>query len=120
MNGWSQAWQRLNNPAWFGPTAGGAITGFVKGALAKTAGDHPDVQAWYAAFLQNVVLPNAQFWSYLVTIGEILVGIALILGIFTRDRGIFWQLYECQLFAGWNGQHKIRFCLYWPHSWFWA
>src|SRR5512143_1465074 len=67
---------KLGNPAWTGSKAGAAITGFVKGALAKTAGDHPDVQGWYAGFLQNVVLPNAPFWGYLITFGEILVGIA--------------------------------------------
>ncbi len=74
---------KLNNSAWTGTKAGSALTGFVNGALKKTAGDHPDVQAWYAWFLQHLVLPNAAFWGYLVSWGETLVGIALILGIFT-------------------------------------
>jgi thiosulfate dehydrogenase [quinone] large subunit len=65
----SAALGKLGNPAWTGDKAGTALTGFVKGALAKTAGDHPDVQSWYGAFLQNVVLPNARVWSYLVTFG---------------------------------------------------
>lgn len=82
-------YEKLTNPVWFGSKAGPAITGFVNGALAKTAGDHPDVQGWYAAFLKNVVLPNAQFWSNLVSIGETLVGIALILGIFTGIAAFF-------------------------------
>ncbi len=103
---------KINNPAWFGPTAGGAITGFVKGALAKTAGEHPDVQAWYAAFLQNVVLPNAQFWSYLVTIGEILVGIALILGIFTGIAAFFGSFMNVNyLLAGTVSTNPILFVL---------
>lgn len=81
---WLQAgWGKLNSPAWAGSEAGVAITGFVNGALQKTGGEHPDVQGWYAAFLQNVVLPNTVAWSYLITIGELLVGIALILGILT-------------------------------------
>ena len=33
---------------------------------------------WYAAFLQNVVIPNASVFSYIVTFGEILVGLGLI------------------------------------------
>src|SRR5687767_9523162 len=73
-------WGKLQNPAWFGANAGAALTGFVNGALQKTEGAHPDVSAWYAAFLQTVVLPNATLFSNLVTLGELLVGIGLILG----------------------------------------
>jgi thiosulfate dehydrogenase [quinone] large subunit len=39
--------------------------------------------------LENLVLPNAAFWSYLVAWGELLVGIALILGIFTGIAAFF-------------------------------
>lgn len=87
---WLQAgWGKLNNPAWTGDKAGAALTGFVNGALTKTAGEHPDVQGWYAWFLENAVLPNAAFWGYLVAWGETLVGIALILGILTGIAAFF-------------------------------
>ncbi len=87
---WLQAgYEKLTGTGWIGSTAGTALTGFVKGALTKATGAHPDVQDWYAGFLQAVVLPNAAFWSYLVTIGETLVGIALILGIFTGVAAFF-------------------------------
>ena len=76
-------WGKLHSNAWAGTQAGTALTGFINGALSKTTGDHPDVQAWYAWFLQNIVLPNAHFWSFLISWGEFLVGVALILGIFT-------------------------------------
>ena len=82
-------WAKLQNPAWVGPNAGGAIQGFVKGALAKTTGEHPDVPGWYATFLQNVVQPNAALWSHLVSYGEVLVGIALVLGLFTGIAAFF-------------------------------
>lgn len=85
----SAGWQKLHSPAWTGASAGTAIAGFVKGALAKSTGAHPDVQSWYAGFLQNVVLPNARFWGYLISWGELLVGIALILGIFTGIAAFF-------------------------------
>lgn len=75
-------WEKAINPVWFGSKAGVAITGFVNNALTKTAGAHPDVQGWYAYFLKNFVLPNADIFSYLIVIGELAVGIALILGIF--------------------------------------
>ncbi len=80
---------KIQSPVWTGSKAGVAITGFVNGALAKTAGEHPDVQGWYAWFLQNVVLPQPAFWSYLVSWGEVLVGIALILGLFTGIAAFF-------------------------------
>lgn len=80
---------KLGNPAWTGDNAGAALTGFVQNSLTLTAGAHPDVQPWYAAFLQNVVLPNARAWSFLVTAGEVLVGTALILGIFTGIAAFF-------------------------------
>jgi thiosulfate dehydrogenase [quinone] large subunit len=81
--------EKIGNPAWTGDKAGAAIQGFVGGALEKTGGAHPDVQGWYAWFLRNLVLPNAEVWSYLVAIGELLVGIALILGIFTGIAAFF-------------------------------
>jgi thiosulfate dehydrogenase [quinone] large subunit len=90
--GWewlSAGWGKVTSPVWTGSKAGVALTGFLQGALAKTAGDHPDVQGWYAAFLQNVVIPNAVFWSYLVSWGELVVGIALILGILTGVAAFF-------------------------------
>jgi thiosulfate dehydrogenase [quinone] large subunit len=110
---WLEAgWGKLSNPAWFGSSAGGALTGFVNGALAKTAGDHPDVTSWYAAFLQGVVLPNATFWSNLVVIGEVLVGIALITGILTGIAAFFGTFMNANyLFAGTVSTNPILFIL---------
>ncbi|MDA8227496.1 MAG: DoxX family membrane protein [Desulfitobacterium hafniense] len=68
---------------WVGPQAGVAVSGFLKGALGKTAGQHPDVQWWYASFIKNVALPNAKIFGILVAWGELLVGLALILGFLT-------------------------------------
>lgn len=90
--GWawlSAGWGKLGNPAWTGTSAGAAVSGFVQGALQKTSGAHPDVQGWYASFLENLVLPNASFWSVLVVWGEILVGLALILGVFVGLAAFF-------------------------------
>ncbi len=73
-------WDKIQNPAWVGSNAGAALNGFVQGALAKTGGPHPDVQWWYASFLESVVLPNLTLWSNLVAWGEVLIGVALIIG----------------------------------------
>ncbi|MBE3589408.1 MAG: DoxX family membrane protein [Firmicutes bacterium] len=74
---------KVGNPAWTGDHAGAAVTGFLKGALAKTAGEHPDVQPFYASFIQHFALPHAKLMSFLVAYGEVLVGIGLVLGALT-------------------------------------
>jgi len=87
---WIEAgWGKVMNPAWAGTNAGGALSGFIQGALTKAGGAHPDVQSWYAAFLQNIVLPHANLWSHFVAYGELLVGVALILGLFTGIAAFF-------------------------------
>lgn len=74
-------WEKVKSPAW--GTNGTALTGFVNGALAKATGDHPAVQGWYAWFLENIVLPNAGFFSVLVTWGEVAVGLGILVGALT-------------------------------------
>jgi thiosulfate dehydrogenase [quinone] large subunit len=81
--------QKVGSPWVFSGHDGAAITGFVKGALALTAGTHPAVQGWYASFLQNFVVPNAAVFSYLVTFGEVLVGLGLIFGVLTGIAAFF-------------------------------
>lgn len=79
----------VSNPWVFGAHDGAAIKGFVAGALTQASGAHPAVQGWYASFLQHFVLPNAALFAYLVTFGEVLVGVALILGILTGIASFF-------------------------------
>lgn len=87
---WLQAgWGKLNNPAWVGDQAGTALSGFLKNAISLAAAERPPVQPFYAWFLENLVLPGAEVWSYVVAIGETLVGIALILGVFTGLAAFF-------------------------------
>ena len=78
---------------WVGSKAGAAVAGFLKGAIAKSAlaegfdpikTPHPAVNEWYATLARDVFLPNAALFSYLVAFGEVAIGAALILGIFTR------------------------------------
>lgn len=87
---WLEAgWAKLGDAAWTGANAGTAISGFVQGALAKTAGAHPDVTGWYAVFLKTFVLAHPVVWSHLVVWGELLVGVGLILGAFTGIAAFF-------------------------------
>ena len=113
--GWqwlSAGWDKLTNPSWVGSDAGKAISGFVQGALGKTTGAHPDVQSWYAAFLQNIVLAHPAFWSYVVSFGETLVGIALILGLFTGIAAFFGSFMNANyLLAGAVSINPILFVI---------
>lgn len=65
-------------------TSGFDASGFLQGAIASGAGENPAISGWWATFLETVALPNAELFSFIVMWGEILVGIALILGIFTN------------------------------------
>ncbi|PWU69383.1 DoxX family protein [Gracilibacillus dipsosauri] len=69
---------------WGKLTGGFDAGGFIQGAIEKSSGDHPAVQGWWASFLEHVALPGADIFTFLVMWGEILVGIALILGVFTN------------------------------------
>jgi len=94
-------WGKLNNPAWVGENAGSGVEGFLSGALEKTSGLHPDVSSWYGFFIENFAIPHSVFFSYLVTYGEIAVGLALILGLFTGIAAFFGTFMNLNyLFAG--------------------
>ena len=107
----SAGWEKLTG-GWMGATAGTALTGFVKGALTKATGAHPDVQGFYAAFLQSVVLPNAAAWSYVVAWGEFLVGVGLVLGLFTGIAAFFGGFMNANyLLAGTVSTNPILFII---------
>lgn len=74
---------KFKNPAWVGDKAGVAIEGFFKGAIANSTGQYPTVPAWYAGFVEKFAMPYSKLFTYLVPIGETLVGISLILGALT-------------------------------------
>ena len=77
-------------PAWvFNAQQGVAMKGFALGAIAKASGPFPQVQGWYADFLHNVVVPNATVFAYIITFGEILVGLGLIFGVLTGIAAFF-------------------------------
>lgn len=74
---------------WEKLTGGGFdASGFLQGALANATGEHPAVQSWWASFLESFAIPNVGLFNFLVPVGEFLVGIALILGIFTTFAGV--------------------------------
>lgn len=66
---------------------GSTIAGLVGKAIAD-----PATPSWYASFLQTVVVPNAGLFATLVALGELAVGIALLLGLLTGIAAFFGVL----------------------------
>jgi thiosulfate dehydrogenase [quinone] large subunit len=96
-------WGKFADPSgvWVGEKAGVAISGFLNGSLAKMGGEHPNVSEGYGWFIQHVALPNATLFSYMVTYGEILVGLGLIFGLLTGIAAFFGAVMNFNfLFAG--------------------
>jgi thiosulfate dehydrogenase [quinone] large subunit len=79
----SASLHKLESAAWM--QTGTALKGFWTAAVAIPAqGSAPIHYAWYRNFLQYMLDTQSYVWfAKLVAIGELLVGITLILGIFT-------------------------------------
>jgi len=59
----------------------GVFASYLQNGLAKAGGP-------YHAFLAGVVAPNANLFAELVRLGEVLTGMVLVLGLFTRLGGL--------------------------------
>jgi thiosulfate dehydrogenase [quinone] large subunit len=56
---------------------------------------------WYANFLQYVVVPNWQFFSYFITYCEFVIGISFLIGFLVRPTAILGSLLMLNfIFAG--------------------
>jgi thiosulfate dehydrogenase (quinone) large subunit len=76
--GWLRAaTEKLSNPAWFD---GAALSGFLNAQL------HADRVAFpaYAWLISHVFLPGAPVLAWIVLIGQVMVGIGLVFGAFSR------------------------------------
>ena len=58
--------------------------------ISRSIGDLNKIEIfdWYRSFLINVVAPHRELFGYLVMSGEILIGLCLVLGLFTRFSSI--------------------------------
>ncbi len=106
LTGYSIAFDSFGQPsrggAWvFTTHSDSGLKSFITSALTHANGPFPNVQEWYAAFLQHVVLPNTTTFAYFVTFGEVLVGLGLLLGAFTGIAAFFGIVMNMNyLFAG--------------------
>lgn len=76
-------WAKLTTSGWVGPHAGEALTAFLRGSLWGAAGSAEAVSPWYWVFINNIALPHAALFSYIVSYTEFGIGILLIIGAFT-------------------------------------
>lgn len=113
--GWmwlTSGWGKVTAGGWVGAEAGGAVRGYLNGALQRAGGERPDVAGWYAWIIENVFLPNAALMSHLVAFGEVLVGIALILGLLTGLSAFMGGLMNAAfLLAGTISANPVMFIL---------
>jgi thiosulfate dehydrogenase (quinone) large subunit len=58
--------------------------GFDAGGFIEMASENSAVPSWWAAFLKTVAVPNQEVFSFMVMWGELLVGLALVAGLFTN------------------------------------
>ena len=70
---------KVTSPDWSAPN--GSFVSFVGDMVQHTSGPYHD-------FITNVVIPHAAVFSVLVAWGEMLTGMSLLLGLFTRLGGI--------------------------------
>ena len=80
--GYQKIWGAERSAFWFGSGAG--VKGFASAGVAGSAtGKGGASYGWWAGFLHNFVIPNASWIAKLVSLGELLIGVALILGLLT-------------------------------------
>lgn len=82
---WRTGWEKVTDPAWM--NSPDAISGFAAGAVERgTQGDHPAVAyGWWVSFLEFLRDTGwaASLLGKVVAVGELAIGAALFLGIFT-------------------------------------
>jgi thiosulfate dehydrogenase [quinone] large subunit len=82
-------WHKITNPAW--TQTGEALKGFWMGAVQIPAEGRPAIAFdWYRSFLQAGLDMQAYTWfAKVIAFSELLIGVALILGIFVGITAFF-------------------------------
>jgi len=86
--GYQKIWGSEKAAFWFGGGAG--VKGFATaGMMGSATGKSGASYGWWAAFLHNFVIPNASWIAKFIALGEVAIGIMLILGLFTGLFALF-------------------------------
>jgi thiosulfate dehydrogenase (quinone) large subunit len=90
---WLEAgWHKLTGVGW--TDGGSALLGFWQQAVAVPEQGRPPISfEWYRTFIQFLIDNNAQGWfAWLITVGEIAVGLGLLFGALTGIAAFFGSL----------------------------
>jgi len=82
-------WGKLNNPAWM--DTGAALQGYWERAVAIPETGRPAITFdWYRSFIQGLLDSQSYTWfAKFIAVGEVLIGIALIIGLFVGIAAFF-------------------------------
>jgi thiosulfate dehydrogenase [quinone] large subunit len=85
--GWQKMFGAEYSSFWNG---GKGVAGFATSAQAHSTGAHASVvYGWWVSFMTNFVGPNHAIIAKLVTLGELAIGLGLIIGLFTGVASFF-------------------------------
>ena len=112
---WAVAgWHKLTGTGWV--DGGSSLLGYWQRAVTVPApgqGSAPITFDWYRSFLQLLIDNHAQGWfAWLITIGELAVGIALLVGVLVGVAAFFGVVMNMSyLLAGSTSVNPIMFAL---------
>ncbi|HEY8870789.1 MAG TPA: DoxX family membrane protein [Candidatus Limnocylindrales bacterium] len=110
---WVEAgWHKFTGPGWL--DGGSALAGYWQSAVKIPDTGHPAITfEWYRGFLQLLLNNHAQTWfAWVVTFGELAVGVGLLLGILTGIAAFFGATMNMSfLLAGSASVNPIMFAL---------
>jgi thiosulfate dehydrogenase (quinone) large subunit len=105
-------WHKLTDPEW--TTGGTALRSYwERAASIPDQGRPPITYEWYRDFLNQLLANNAETWfSWVIIVGELAVGVALILGALTGVAAFFGAFMNMSfLLAGSASTNPVMFIL---------
>jgi len=84
------------------------IYDFSIGTMLETEVNSGTLPSWWAGFMKIFVLPNTGLFEALVTIGELCVGVAILLGVFTRFSALMGAIMNFSFFMTFQAALDIQ------------
>jgi thiosulfate dehydrogenase (quinone) large subunit len=104
-------YEKLENPAWI--STGTALQGFWAKAVVVTDGKGPITYGWFRDFLNGLLASHSWTWfGPLIAVGEVLIGIGLIVGGLTAIAAFFGAFMNLNfMLAGSASTNPVLFLL---------